>query len=256
MKNYLSLLSRLTILTIILYSCTKEQTLTPNGSAGPLNQGGVVKDTTNNGSGGGSGDGSGGGGIDQNVFRLLAADGIGDAGGGLDASQIEFKYDPAADELAFRITALNLSSFASSPSVDLSFQLPNGTDSNDLPGTPFRGNTLTHRTAAVYADAGGAPPTSYTFLNVAGFARNSIVLTSDNFDQISPICATGNNCVDIVVDVPNNTITCTMDRKSIISDTEVGSSKTAKIQLVANVGFEIQNNDLITDGTEFSITIN
>jgi len=201
--------------------------------------------------------GQGGGGTTPPEYATIASDPSGDAGGGLDGTKVEFKYNQDKDLLSFRITVTNLNSFASSPSADLSFQLPNGTIPASTESSPFRGNTKTHRTASVYTDAlGGIAPSNYTYTS-GGYAVNGISLTSDvanssNGADLRKICGA---CVDIFVDVPNNQITFSMDRKKIISDQEVGSSKTAVIKLVANTGYKIQNNDLVADGAEFTINI-
>ncbi len=246
MRRIFTLGTAIILLTTLLLSCDKEQQLTPNTNAvaASTNQGGS-NDPMND---------------PPATFVQLATDATGDSqhmgGPGLDASKIEYKYDKTTDKIEFRITTTNLSQFASSPSVDFNFQLPNGTENSIPPAMPFRGNTMTHKSAALYADDGGSAPSSYSYNNTTGFARNNILYTTNNVSGSNPICSTGSNCITINVDVTNNTITCSMDRDNVITDAEIGSSKLAKIKLVANVGFQRSNNDLVVDGAEFTIDIN
>lgn len=189
-------------------------------------------------------------------YTVIATDPSGDAGGGLDGTEIEFKYDKASDSISFRITVTDMSSFSSSPSADLSFKLSNGTIPQSNLASPFRGSTTTHRTASIYTDRGGSPPSSYSYSS-GGYATNGISFTSDvssstHGRDLRKLCA---GCIEIFVDEQNNQMILSIPRKQIISDAEIGSTKTATIELVANTGFEILNNDLIADGEEFTITI-
>jgi hypothetical protein len=171
---------------------------------------------------------------------------------GLDALETLFLYDSINDVLKFRIKVADMSKAASSPSVDLSFLLPNGTDgNNDSTKTPFRGTTATHKTASLYADANGSAPSTYTYTST--YAANGVAYTTQIYrNNFSSICG---GCVSINVDVSNNWMTISLDRKKVISDSELGASKTATITLVANVGVERGNSDLAVDGSQFTITL-
>ena len=211
--------------------------------------------------GGGSGGGTGGGTMaDLTVngmdFFEIGTDVTGDANSGLDATNIYYSYDSTSDSLHFLVKVVNMSNFSSSPSIDFNFILPNGTDGNKPLANPFRGSQ-SHKTASVYTDNGGTAPSTYTYTNVAGFAVNGIAYTDDvskstSGSDLSGICS---GCVTLMVDVTNNWIICGMDRSQVISDTEVGATKSAKIKMSSNVGYQRGNNDLTTDGAEFTITI-
>lgn len=172
---------------------------------------------------------------------------------GLDGTEILYLYNQDSDVLKFRIKMSNMSVAQTSPSVDLSFELPNGTTANDATTTPFRGSTQTHRTATAYANvAGGAAPSSYSYTTNDA---NGVSLTTQLYDNPSNYQGVCANCVGVNVDLANNWMTITIDRNEIITDAEVGSSKTASINLVANVGRLSQNSDLVADGETFTITI-
>jgi hypothetical protein len=190
-------------------------------------------------------------------YSTISTDPTGDADNGLDGRKIEFKYDPVADSIHFRITVADLEPFESSPSVDLSFRLPNGTVPSSTLSSPFRGETKTHRTVSVYTDKNGSSPTNYTYLfgtyAANGIAFTSKVASSSSGKDLEGICA---DCVDLYVDVPKNQITISMDRKKIISNQEIGSTKSAVVKLVANTGYQMGNNDLVADGVDFTINFN
>lgn len=223
--------------TVIVISCGDDDDGTPN----PNNNNNTNNNNNNNNNG--------------NEFMTIATDPTGDAGGGLDATEIEYMYDATTDEILFRVTVIDLVQNSSSPSLDFNFKLPNGTDGSRPLASPFRGSTMTHKSAAIYTDDGGNPPSNYTFNNTAGFARNNVLYTVNNLSGADPICNTAENCIFMELDVTNNTILCVIARDNVITDSEMGSSNTATIELVANVGTHRQNNDLVADGVEFTITI-
>ena len=189
-------------------------------------------------------------------FFEIGTDPTGDANNGLDATNIYYSYDSTSDSLHFLVKVVNLANFSSSPSIDFNFILPNGTDGNKPLANPFRGSQ-SHKTASVYTDNGGTAPSTYTYTNVVGYAVNGIAYTDDvskstTGSDLSGICS---NCVSLVLDVTNNWIICGMDRNQVITDTEVGATKSAKITLSSNVGYQRGNNDLTTDGADFTIAI-
>ena len=216
---------------------------------------------TNTGGGsGGSGGGSGGTQADLTVdgmdFFEIGTDASGDANNGLDATNIYYSYDSSSDSIHFLVKVVDMASFSTSPSIDFNFILPNGTDGNKPLANPFRGSQ-SHKSASVYTDNGGTAPSTYTYTNVAGFAVNGIAYTDDvskssNGSDLAGICS---GCITLMVDVSNNWIICGMERAKVITDTEVGATKTAKIKISSNVGYQRANNDLTTDGAEFTITI-
>ncbi|HKL39255.1 MAG TPA: hypothetical protein VJ894_01185 [Cryomorphaceae bacterium] len=197
----------------------------------------------------------------DSLFISIATDNEGDAEifdpaigapvtGGLDATEISYSYDPVVDSLYFMVDVVDMAPFSDSPSIDFNFTLPNGTDGGQGLAPPFRGSQ-SHKTATLYADNGGTAPSDYTYTNVAEFAGNGITFT-ENLPTFTSIC---NNCITIKVDVANNKIYCGMDRNSVITDSEVGATNTATITLSSNVGYQRGNNDLTTDGSTFTITI-
>jgi hypothetical protein len=190
-------------------------------------------------------------------YTSLGTDVSGDANGGLDVINTEYRYDDSLDILMFRVTTNNLASYSSNPSVDFNFVLPNGTSNNDALGTPFSGTIMTHKNIHLYTDDGGTPPSNYTYTNSAGFAVNGVNLTKDtqtaqSGSDLDGICS---DCVDITVDVASNTIITSVDRKQIITDAEVGSTKSAKIRMSSGVGQARSGSDTGTDGVEFTIFI-
>ena len=182
------------------------------------------------------------------AWTSIATDPAGDAANnGLDAIGIEYQYDAVDDVVRFKVEFSNLSSFGDSPSADFSFGLPNGTENNDPPGyhwTDTNQITLVHRTAAIYCDTGGAPPSNYTYIQSQ--ATNSIYLTSN------PSVVSCQNCIAIVVDPTNNIIVYTIARSKIINNVEMGGNS-ATIKLVANVGHNIGWDDNITVTGSFMI---
>jgi len=184
-------------------------------------------------------------------YTLIATDATGDVNGApADATKIEYKQDSASGTVAFRITAVDVSKFAKSPSADFGFNLPNGTTDNVTPGIAAGGGnptTKVHRTGNVYTDTDGSAPSTYTYMQ--NFATNSI---SRNNSQTGDLCS-GNACIDINTVTAKNWIIYTFDREDIISDAEMGGNS-ATIKLVANLGSNIGWNDLITDGGTFTVT--
>ncbi len=184
------------------------------------------------------------------AWTQIATDPSGDAANnGLDAIGLEYQYDNVADVVKFRVEFSNLSSFSDSPSADFSFGLPNGTDNNDPSGyhwTDTNHVTPVHRTAAIYCDTGGTPPSNYTYTQ--NQATNSIYLTA------TPSSVSCQNCIAIVVDGATNFIVYTIDRNKIITNTEMGGN-TATIKLVANVGHNIGWDDNITLTGVFTIAM-
>jgi len=251
MKNWKSSLTILLIIAIAVFSCKDDD----EGNDEPVQGTTVPQDTTT---------------VSADGFTVISKDAVGDATffdpadntlktGGLDGTKLEYKYDKLADEITFRMTTVDLSTFSRSPSFDLSFQLPNGTVPAKPLGSPFRGNTMTHRTFSVYTDDNGNPPSSYSFNNTADFAINGGGFTGGFIprndvkrDSLKNICE---GCVDFQLDVTNNWILATIDRNLIIKNEEFDATEIATIKMVANVGFSRRNNDLIADGEEFTIKL-
>jgi hypothetical protein len=177
-------------------------------------------------------------------WATIATDPSGDSGG-MDATSIEFQYDKVKDEVTFRINVTNLSSYSTGPAADFSFQLPNGLESGNGTGTHWTSSTPVHKTAYIYCDAGGSAPNNYTFTS-----------WSQRIEETKTTDVLCNNCVSINVDVANNQITYTFDRKDIISDSEMGGKDTAEITLVANVGHDVSWDDNITQTAKFKIIRN
>lgn len=177
-------------------------------------------------------------------WSTIATDPNNDSGG-LEATSLEFQYDQAQDKVMFRINVTNLSSYSSGPAADFNFQLPNGLASGKPSGTHWTSSTLVHKSAYIYCDAGGTAPSSYTF--------NSWSQRIEETNSKDVLCT---NCVTINVDVANNQITYTFDRKDIISDTEMGGKDTAVITLVANAGHDVGWDDNITETATFTIIRN
>jgi len=241
MKN-LSLLFSITVLSLLLYTGCKKEDSPEEVVATCLD--GIMNGTETGIDCGGSCNSCGG-----LSWTLIATDASGDAANsGLDAKKIEYQYDNTADEVRFRIELENLASFADSPSADFSFGLPNGTANNDPPGYHWvdeNNVTPVHRTATIYCDTGGTPPSNYTYNQ--NFAANKIFLTSD---ESAVSCQ---NCISILVDVANNYIIYTINRNQIITNSEITGDE-AIIKLVANVGHDIGWDDNITLTGTFIIT--
>ena len=159
-------------------------------------------------------------------WTTIATDPGGDSGG-LEATSLEFQYDDAQDKVMFRMNVTNLSTYSSGPAADFNFQLPNGLESGKPSGTHWSSTTPVHKSAFIYCDAGGTAPSNYTY--------NSWSQRIEETNSKDVLCM---NCVTINVDVANNQITYTFDRKDIISDAEFGGKDTAVITLVANAGHE------------------
>lgn len=207
----------------------------------------------------GGGSGSGGGNSNPSTYTSLGNDPSGDVtNNGLDVLKTEYLYDDSKDSLYLRVTTSNLSSHPTHPSVDFNFVLPNGTVNNDALGQPYSGSIMTHKSIHVYTDDGGMPPSTYTYNNnTSDFAVNGINLTKDTQtamrgSDLEGICS---GCVDLNVDVASNTITVALDRKQLITDTEVGATKSAKLKMSSGVGNARRGTDTGTDGAEFTIYI-
>lgn len=147
---------------------------------------------------------------------------------GLDGLSLDYYYDQENDQVVFRFSVSELGSWASSPSADFSFFLPNGLESGAQAGQHWSsGMSPVHKTAFAYADPGGSPPSSYVF---GDFPLE--IVESYSFMQLC------NDCISVELDVANNYMIYTFDRNGIITDAEMDGSSTAQIGLVANVGFE------------------
>lgn len=189
------------------------------------------------------------------VYTVLGTDPTGDANGGLDVLETAYLYDDSLDIIKFRVKLANLSAHSTNPSVDFNFVLPNGTANNDALASPFSGTIMTHKTIHVYTDDGGTAPSTYTYTNKADFAVNGVNLTKDtqaaaDGNDLDGICS---DCVSLNVDVANNTIVIELDRKKLITDAEVGSSKAAKLKMSSGVGQARRGSDTGTNGVEFTI---
>ena len=202
---------------------------------------------------------TGDGGVTKISYTVIDTDAPGDSklsGGvaGLDATEIAYNYNDETDRLTFRVTVNDLASYSDSPSIDLNFELPNGTD-NKIPAatSPYTGTLKTHKTVNVYTDDGGAAPSRYTYANASDRAVNGITFTNDLIGfSAKTIC---DKCVDLELDVANNWIICSFDRDKVITDTEVGPTKTATIKMSSGVGYKRRNTDTVTNGDSFTITI-
>ncbi|MEQ8909457.1 MAG: hypothetical protein RIC95_09720 [Vicingaceae bacterium] len=240
------------ICSISFFACQDDEPTNPAGPNGNNGNGGNNQPT-----------------VSADGYTLIKEDASGDATwfppgqqdrvpGGLDGTKLEYRYLDSLDQINFRFTVVNLNDFSSSPSFDLNFVLPNGTVPPKGTGVPFNGNTLTHKTAAVYTDNGGTPPNTYSYNQTNQFAVNGMGYTADfgpsmPHSALKSICE---NCIDFNLDVPNNQINVTIDRKLIIKNEEIDStSRTATIQLVANLGYQRVNNDKICDGESFQIRL-
>jgi hypothetical protein len=181
--------------------------------------------------------------VSGQTWTNIATDPSGDSGG-LDATGIDYWYDDVNDQVQFRITVTNLSSYSSGPAADFSFQLPNGLDSGAPTGTHWTTpGTPVHKTGYVYCDAGGSAPSNYTF------ATWPIVIEETSNQNV--LCS---NCISVMADVANNSLIYTFDRQDIITDTEMGGNS-ATILLVANAGHDVGWDDNITSGSSFTIAL-
>jgi hypothetical protein len=241
MKNGMKLLFGLALVGLTYTACSDDD-----------DDDDVQPTTTNNTGGGGNNNPT-----NPTGYTSLGTDPTGDANGSLDVIETEYFYDDSLDVLMFRVSTANLASHSSNPSVDFNFELPNGTSNNDALGRPFSGTIMTHRSIHVYTDNGGTPPMNYTYNDTTDFAVNGVNLTIDTQNassggDLDGICS---GCVDLEVDVPNNVMIVKVDRKRIISDSEVGSSKAAKLKMSSGVGAARRGTDTGTDGVEFTIYI-
>lgn len=181
-------------------------------------------------------------------WTTIITDASGDSGD-IDATALEYQYDANTEEVLFRVTLTNLSSYSSGPAADFSFNLPSGLESGAQSGTHWSSTTAVHKTAYVYCDPGGTAPSSYTY--------NTWSQRIEETSTTNLICS---NCIDIDVDVPANQITYTFDRQDIISDAEVGGATSVDIGLVMNVGHDVAWNDAVTHavngGSSASFTLN
>jgi len=163
---------------------------------------------------------------------------------------MEYQYDAVNDLVLFRTTIPNLNIYPDAPSADFHFFLPNGLDSGGPTGTHWSTSTQTHKSAFIYADPGGTPPSNFTF---TGWPQ-TVQETNSN----TVLC---NNCVTISEDLGNSQITFTFNRTDIITNTEMGASTTATIGIVHNIGYNIAWDDAIThvqggpSNSTFTITV-
>lgn len=172
---------------------------------------------------------------------MIASDPAGDTGG-LDGLSLEYSYDPADDEVRFRITCANLADHSTGPAADFSFQLPNGLDSMDPPGAHWTTpGTPVHKIGYIYADAGGSAPSNYTY--------NSWPVYIEVASTMEQLCT---GCIDVDADVPANQLVYRFDRADIITDTEMGGAS-ATLTVVVNVGHDVGWDDNVTPGAEFTI---
>ncbi len=167
-----------------------------------------------------------------------------------DGTVMEYQYDATNDNVLFRITVPNLGLYPDSPSADFHFILPNGLDSGGPTGSHWTTSTQTHKSAYIYADAGGTPPSNFTF---NGFPQTIEETSSGNV-----LCS---NCVTIFEDLSTNQITYTFNRTDIITNSEMGGASTVSIGIVANIGYDTNWDDAITHAqggastSSFSITV-
>ncbi|MCJ8292263.1 MAG: T9SS type A sorting domain-containing protein [Crocinitomicaceae bacterium] len=155
---------------------------------------------------------------------------------GLDGTSLEYMYDAINDNVMFRITCTNLAAHSTTPSADFNFSLPNGLDSGNGSALFWSSSTPVHKTAACYTATGGSAPSNYTY----GQGWHNVIEETATFNSL---CA---SCVTIYTDVPANTITYTMPRTGIITNTEMGGNS-ATIGLVMNVGNNVSWSDAITN---------
>lgn len=163
----------------------------------------------------------------------IITDATGDSGAH-DATLLEYQYDFGTDQVEFRINTVDSGPYADSPAADFSFQLPFGLDSGAPAGAHWSSTTAVHKTAYIYCDAGGVPPSSYTY---------AWPLEIQETSSGTVLCG---GCVSIFTDVLANQITYTFNRTDIITDTEMGGLSTATIGLVANLGSDGGWDDAIT----------
>lgn len=194
-------------------------------------------------------------------WTTLITDATGDdsdyvgTGSGLDGTTLEFQYDATNDKLMFRITCSNLSSYADSPSADFSFGLPNGLSDGTSSGQQWTTTTATDLTVRSYTDIGGTPPSNYTYSTT--WASNTISSTAYDASYTPLVEYCSSACIDLNVDVANGQITYSMDRQSIISNSEMGGATSVTMPLIVNVGQDQSWSDCIThnrDGAS-SVTI-
>ena len=194
-------------------------------------------------------------------WTTLITDATGDdsdyagTGSGLDGTTLEFQYNATNDKLMFRITCSNLSSYADSPSADFSFGLPNGLSDGTNSGQQWTTTTATDLTVRSYTDIGGTPPSNYTYSTT--WASNTISSTAYDASYTPLVEYCSSACIDLNVDVANGQITYSMDRQSIISNSEMGGATSVTMPLIVNVGQDQYWSDCIThnrDGAS-SVTI-
>lgn len=168
---------------------------------------------------------------------LISNDAQGDVTTGIDATKLEMNYDTLNDRLQYRITCANLANYTSSPAADFSFYFPKGVDGNEPAGTHWSApGQPVHKSIYSYTDAGGTPPSNYTYHN----SHQIIELAGGSGKTL---CS---DCVSIHVDPSANQLTYSLNRKDLITDTEWGTEKKVELTLVANVGFNSSWNDNIT----------
>ncbi len=168
-------------------------------------------------------------------WTTISNDASGDSTG-MDATLLEYQYNTTTDQVLFRFTVNDLSTYSSGPAADFSFHLPNGLDSGANSGNHWSSSSPVHKTATIYCNAGGTAPSSYTYPNDW---PNEMFQAVDN----TTLCS---NCINIFTDVTTNQIIYTFDRTDIISNSEAGGSNIVTIGIVANVGHDVGWDDSVT----------
>ena len=176
-------------------------------------------------------------------WTTIATDANNDSGG-MEGTKLEYRHAQLTDSVFFRFTVTNLASYASGPAADLHFFLPNGLDNGGLPYTHWTSTTMVHKSFFIYADAGGSPPSSYTYSTFP----NSIETGSTGVLKCS-------NCITIVADVPNNHLIYGVKRTDLISDSEMGGTTATISAVVANVGHDVAWDDNVTQTGTVTITV-
>tara|TARA_B100000508_G_scaffold140954_1_gene144516 strand:+ start:996 stop:1901 length:906 start_codon:yes stop_codon:yes gene_type:complete len=181
------------------------------------------------------------------TWVTAGTDAAGDAqASGLDALKLEYAYDKSTDKIMLRVTVSDLLPFAASPSADFSFFFPDGVDGGEPTGTHWTAPAVpVHKTITMYADKSGSAPSNYTWTS---FPR-TIALAGGS----KKVLCSG--CISIETKTAQNQLIYTLDRKSLITDAELGSDKKVTLTVVANVGHDIGWDDNLTKNGSMTIDV-
>jgi hypothetical protein len=182
--------------------------------------------------------------LQAQTWVTVATDAAGDGSSPshLDATKFEYAFQNIPDSLYFRLTLANISaSQAINFGANVMIHLPGQGTFN------FWGNAnTTEWTKLVTIKASGTPPSAYT--GTIGVA-NSIGVNQQNFTNLS------SNNIKIVVDTIANTIVLGMDRKDLISNSDMSGKNTITLKAAAAVGTSSSWNDDVYD-TAGVLTLN